>query len=62
VPEHIQKIMDDYSEMSNEKQREVQAKKMERFFELLVHRLLVDITDEQQDWRLVEVQQNIVKA
>jgi hypothetical protein len=54
--------MDDYSEMSNEKQREVQAKKMERFFELLVHRLLVDITDEQQDWRLVEVQQNIVKA
>jgi len=29
--------------------------KLDAFFELLVHRLLVDITNEVQDWRVVEV-------
>jgi hypothetical protein len=46
VVEHVEKIMHDYSEANTDHKRHEQARKMERFFELLVHRLLVDITDE----------------
>ena len=35
--------------------------RLDSFFELLVHRLLVDITNEVQDWRVVEVQRNIIQ-
>lgn len=35
--------------------------KLDAFFELLVHRLLVDITNEVQDWRVVEVQKNLIQ-